>query len=60
MIYTLDGTQVWGQGVGDVYNTGSVKIEVLAIDTVAGTATFRRDDDPSRDFTLSVGQAENW
>lgn len=60
VIYTLDGTQVWGQGVGAIYDTGSTRIEVLAIDTVGRTATFRRNDDPAHDFTLSVGQAENW
>jgi hypothetical protein len=58
VIYTLDGQQIWGQAVGGIYDTGSIKIEVLAIDTGAGTATFRRDD--TYEFTLGVGEAENW
>jgi hypothetical protein len=61
VVYALDGTQVWGQAVGAVYDTGFVRIEVLAIDTGAGTATFRRGYDPNTaDFTLGVGLAEYW
>lgn len=61
VIYTLDGLQVWGQMVGSVYDTGTVRIEVLAIDTVARTVTFRRGYDPDYyEFTLAVSEAEYW
>jgi hypothetical protein len=56
--YTVANQLQMSQIVGDVVLLAEGRFEVIAIDAVAGTATFRRDTNP--DFTLWVGDRETW
>ncbi len=58
--YAIDGVLWWDQEVGSVQFHPAGKIEVLEIDSVAGTATFRRDDNPATDFELRAGETQTW